>query len=214
MPKKGKNNDINSNMQADIQEIKKTLSFLTKETMDVKSLITEIKELKRIIQEKDKVIKNFEVRVEELEQYSKQDNVIINGLKIEKNKGDADIQNSVEDQVLETLASKDIMVNKNNISACHTIGKARNDGTQSIVLRFVKRKEKTNLLFCARKLKGTGIYINEHLTKTNSYMYKMARDLKKNGKIDSTWTRDCKIYIKNTRGQILLIKEKSDLDSF
>ena len=45
-------------------------------------------------------------------------------------------------------------------------------------------------------LKGTDVYINEHLTKTNADIAKKARYLRRMKKIQSTWTRNCKIFIK------------------
>ena len=52
------------------------------------------------------------------------------------------------------------------------------------------------ILSQAKKLKGTNIYINEHLTKKNAAIAKEARRLRKENKIISTWSRNCKIFIK------------------
>ena len=62
-----------------------------------------------------------------------------------------------------------------------------------------------------RKLKGTGIYVNEHLTKRNADLARAARELRKAGKIQSTWTRDCKVFIKNGEGKIILVRSSADL---
>ena len=40
------------------------------------------------------------------------------------------------------------------------------------------------------------MFIDEHLTKRNEELVYIARKLKKEGKISSIWTRNCKIYIK------------------
>ena len=40
------------------------------------------------------------------------------------------------------------------------------------------------------------MFINEHLAKRFEELVHMARKLKKEGKISSTWTRNYKIYIK------------------
>ena len=48
----------------------------------------------------------------------------------------------------------------------------------------------------ARKLKGSNVYINEHLTKRNSDLAYKARKYKKMGLITSTWTYNCVVMIK------------------
>ena len=69
------------------------------------------------------------------------------------------------------------------------------------------------------KLKGTTVFFNENLTKKNAEMAKKARELKKAGKIKSTWTANCKILIR-TNGETpeemktVLVKSMEDLDKF
>ena len=58
------------------------------------------------------------------------------------------------------------------------------------------------------------MFVNEHLTKKRANLAKFARDLKKQKKIFSTWTRDGKIFIK-TNGlpevaQIYAIRDMED----
>lgn len=55
-------------------------------------------------------------------------------------------------------------------------------------MRLINRKLKTALLKQGRKLKGTNIFINEHLTKCNADIARKLRFLKKLGKIQNTWT--------------------------
>ena len=107
---------------------------------------------------------------------------------------------SVEEQVVEELNSRGVSVSGSEISACHTLGKRQEDGSHKVIIRFVSRKSKVSVLSDARKLKGTKIFINEHLTKKNAELAKTARDLKKAGKIAATWTRDCKVWVKNKDG--------------
>ena len=70
----------------------------------------------------------------------------------------------------------------------------------------------------AKKLKGTDVYLNDHLTKRNGEIAKAARDLKKQKKIQATWTRNCKIWIKpngtpeESRG--IVVRDLKDLDVY
>ena len=83
-----------------------------------------------------------------------------------------------------------------DVSACHTLNgdKKRTFDTPKIIVRFVKRKRKIELLKNSRKLKGTRVYINEHLTHKNNQIAYAAHILKKQGKIYSIWIKDCSVH--------------------
>ena len=84
---------------------------------------------------------------------------------------------------------------------------------------ITNRKNKDALLRQGRKLKGTQVYINEHLTKKNADIAKRARSLKKSNKIQGTWTTNCKVFIK-TEGatpeetKVSVVRNIGDLDKF
>lgn len=86
-------------------------------------------------------------------------------------------------------------------------------------MHFVNHKHKVALLRQGGKLKGTKVYLNEHLTKKNADIAKDARLLRKNEKIQSTWTRNCKVWIKTNGLQpedvkVLAIRESNQLDEY
>lgn len=90
--------------------------------------------------------------------------------------------NSIEQQVAAYLESKGIAIDCTSIEACHLLPKRRADAKQSVIMRFVNRKHKIALLKQGRKLKGTNVFINEHLTKPNAEIAWKARNLKNKGK--------------------------------
>ena len=128
----------------------------------------------------------LESRVDDLEQYTRIDNLIISGLGVRHTSyaraaahGNAretpdaatqeDLEN-VEDQVVRFFASKGINVDKREISACHLL-KAKNPTDKPpIIVRFVNRKSKVKILKNGRMLKGTNVYVNDHLSKKNADM--------------------------------------------
>ena len=63
------------------------------------------------------------------------------------------------------------------ISACHSLGNQKE--TQTFLSNY-----------------GSKIYTNEHLTKQNAAIARKARILHKHKKIESTWTRNCRVFIK------------------
>ena len=58
------------------------------------------------------------------------------------------------------------------------------------------------------------IYINEHLTKKNANIARQARVLRKDGKIKSMWTRNCKIFIKTLDDDTRRVENAEVLDEY
>ena len=206
----------------DIEEIKKSLNFMSQEITNVateqkglKLLLEEIKQLKALVQEKDNKIEQLERRIDDLEQYSRMDDLLISGLEIQRTYaqaaaaaaggggGEENPQKAtssldlptLEHQVIKFFDSKGITIDSTNIAACHILPQ-KYSKRPNILIRFANRKNKMEVLRNARKLKGTGVYVNEHLTKKNADIAKEARFLRKTKKIQDTWTRNCKILIK------------------
>lgn len=161
--------------------------------------------------------------MEDLEQYTRKEDIIITGLKIERsmaeivkgtseNDQDTNGINTTEVQVLTFLNEHGFGINEEDVSACHTLGKRNDDGTQKVIIRFANRRHKRKAMMCGRNLRGTNVYVNEHLTKKNGELAKKARDLRRAGNIINTWVRDCKVFIKDKDGKVLLVKSTSDLN--
>ncbi len=125
---------------------------------------------------------------------------------------------SLEQQILQFFTSKDININSSTISACHALPRKDKNAKPATIIRFVNRKDKNELLRQGKKLRGTDVYLNEHLTKKNADIARQARALRKQNKIQATWTRNCKVWIKLNgtpeEAKAILIKELSDLDRF
>lgn len=82
----------------------------------------------------------------------------------------------------------------------------------------MNRKHKITLLRQGKKLKGTDVYLKEHLTKRNADVARKARFLRKQRKIQSTWTANCKIFIKlkgtPEEAKVLVIRDIEELDKY
>ena len=201
------------------------------ETQDlIRSLKAEVNQLKDECKQKDVKIQFLELRVNDLEQYTRQDDIIISGLKTQHKSYARSVSNqgadsfeaapvnetdTIENQVVHFLASKDILVDKKDISVVHAL-KSFNPSKPNIVMRMVSRKAKSNIMKQAKKLKGSHVFLNEHLTKQNNHLYKIARDLKKKNQIKWTYTRNCKIFVRTSgitpeEEKTLIIKDIDDL---
>lgn len=221
----------------DIEEVKKSLNFMSEELSKVVKqqaglldLIEEVRQLKIVIKEKDKKIEELEKRVEDLEQYTRMEDVIISGLKTNhytyarSTAGDKEGEDApraekdlLEQQVIQFFKDKDILLDSKNIAACHTIPQ-KHTKMPTIILRFVNRKYKVELLKMGKKLKGTGVYVNEHLTKRNAEIARQARLLKKERHIQDTWTRNCKVFIRLNgtpeQAKVIVVRDIADLERF
>ncbi|CAL8236488.1 unnamed protein product [Boreogadus saida] len=138
---------------------------MRKQQRDILDLAGEIKVLRVQSEEKDKRIIHLESRVSDLEQYTRINNVIVTGLHVKPRS----YARAVTDD---------------------NGGGARRKTSDNpvVIIRFVNRKHKTALMRQGRKLKGSNVFLNDHLTKNNADIARMARNLKKQGKIQNTWT--------------------------
>lgn len=218
-------------------EIKKSLESLIEEVKllsdgqkKILELTEEIKKLRIENIEKDKRINELEKRVDDLEQYTRMNDVIVTGLKIkprsyasalagERNgEPDEGTFSSTEQQVVDYLKGKGITVREDQVEACHPLPRRRDTDIPAVILRFANRKYKNELLKQGRLLKGTNVYINEHLTRRNGEIARKARYLKKQKKIQGTWVRNGKIYIKTNgtpeEAKVMVIKQINELDRY
>lgn len=196
----------------------------------------EIQMLKRQSLEKDRKIAILETRVADLEQYTRINDVVISGLRTKHwnyarvaavdghiaagmSEVSEEEKESLEQQVICFLDSKGIHVDSGDIEACHTLPSKNKMATPLVIIWFTNRKKKSALLRQGRKLKGTEVYINEHLTKKNADIARKARKLRKQNKIQVTWARNGKIFIKlhgstPEAAKVLLISDITELDKF
>lgn len=215
------------------EDVKKSIDLLFEEVTAVRrqqehllALVEEVKMLRIQIEVKDKRIVDLERRVNDLEQYSRMNNLVITGLPIKPrsyaravvgdNGEEPELETrSVEQQVESFFQSKGVELNLDYIESCHPLPRNSNK-KPTVIFRFVNRKNKTALLKQGRKLKGTNVYLNEHLTKKNAEIAWKARDLKKQHKIQHTWVNNCKIFIKLNgsveEAKILTVRHLEELD--
>ena len=216
-------------------DIKKTLDVIVIEMSDIKkqqekliNLITEINELKQLNREKDLKLMLMESRISELEQQQYANDVVITGVDVKyrsyaraaggmdgTEQDDQDME-STEEQLISKLHERSIAIEKMNIDTCYMLRNKANIDNKIVILKLKDRKSKISLLKQGRVLKGTNIYINERLSKANNDIAKKARELRKQGKIAHTWTKDGRTLIKKDHqtDKVFLIRSMQDLNSF
>ena len=200
LPSNGNSNPETSELIINL-ESKLLLRFdnLDKEMLNLKDVIIKDVQVEnqrlrsRIINLEKKVI-SLEENSNSLEQYGRRNNLEITGIP-----DDVDDQ-KLEEKVIEILDKIDVNVSSKDVEACHRIGKSKNSSKTTIV-RFVNRKHAKKALVNRKGLKNIdktsiglekshGIFINENLTPNNKKIAFHCRELKRNGRIDKTFSRD------------------------
>ena len=152
---------------------------------DIDKCRTEIQNLSQLVcqlkvqnEMKDEKIQDLEKRVEDLEQYTCQDDLIVTGLKtshksytravhsddmLDSQDAPQDKLASLKDQVSSFIEKRWVLHlgNQTLVLAIHYQAKKP---IPNIVIRFTNRKIKNNILCHGRDVKGCSVYINEHLT--------------------------------------------------
>ena len=178
-------------------------------------------ELRSELGKKDNKIAELEAKIDRLEQSQRQDSLKFYGLKESENE-------DTDKLIIKTLKENlNIDLTPMDISNSHRIGKIGNDNKSNkqedrpILVKLTRESVRDKLLNTKKELreKESTLYINESLTKKTADLFKKARDIKKQGYIKMTWTRNGKIYYKENENdppmeicsedQINTIKEAS-----
>ena len=125
------------------------------------------------------------------------------------------------------LRNVDVNVEKNDLEACHRIGKSDpRSSSKKTIMRFVNRKYCKKALLNRKNLaninsevkynftRNNKIFINESLTKANESLAFCGRKLKQAGLIYSCYTRDKVVHLKkkNEHGKAIKIHHMSLLN--
>lgn len=159
----------------------------------------------------DKVVAEHGRRLEDMEAYSRTDNLIIRGLpesSAAERATDApsldggahggahalrEGHEAVESSVL-TFFNRTLGVNvlPQDISVAHRIKAGKSDKVRPVIVRFANRKARNDVYRARTQLKGANntVFIAEHLTKATSELFFEARKLLREKKVYGAWTQN------------------------
>ena len=136
----------------------------------------------------------LENKCDELEQYSRRNVIRIRG--IPEKAGEE------TDAVVRELAEKklDVKIAAHDIVRSHRVGrKGEGKATpRDVIASFTTHNVKTAIMRNGKKLKGSQIFVNEDMTRIRGKIACEARQLRRDGKVLDTWTRDGIIFVKKT----------------
>ncbi|XP_063427403.1 uncharacterized protein LOC134710917 [Mytilus trossulus] len=155
----------------------------------------------------------IEARVEEQEQYSRRTSLRFHNVPAPTDdKGDI-IKPIDTDSLILGICYKQLKLklDTRDIGRSHPIGEIK-DGKISIIVRFLSYRQRQLVLSNKRKLKGNTnkTFIAENLTKHRYNLLHRLNTLREKGKINSFWTHDGSILIKqseNSRPKVVISRQ-------
>lgn len=146
------------------------------------------KELAALAKENEKLtsdLDQYKCELNLMEQYSRRNCIRIFG--IPESTGEN------TDQIITKLAEEKLGVDLklSDIDRSHRIGKPNGKGSRSIIMKFTNYNIKSRVLRARRKLKSSGIGIQEDLTARNKALLQKVKD---HLRVSSAWTIDGRIF--------------------
>ena len=142
----------------------------------------------------------------ELEQYSRRNNVRIFGLR-DNNKNESSDQ--TEALVRDLFRNKlHLNFSPSDFEICHRIGRYSEGADRTIIVKFALRKARNAALYNRKKLRGQKISIAEDLTITN---LRRMQHIKALECVTQAWSKDGRLFAKNKGGNVKEIKNEDIL---
>ena len=164
----------NEELKGDIHDLQVSKTKLEKKTKGIKK---QANELQTELTSKSSVL-------EDLQQYSRRNCLIITGV--------PERVNEKTDDVVKDLAKEiGVTVNDIDIDRSHRLGAPNTGKNRPLIVKMTRYNKRLELIKSRRKLKGRNIGIQESLTEYKQYLLKKAQELVKRCEIaKSTWTWD------------------------
>lgn len=209
--------------EAKVSELTKSVKFLSDQydgiATRLDSVLIENNALKErndaLISENNKLTK----QVEQMEQYSRLNNLEIRG-----------VPNAKDENLVALLCSIGMkvkcQVQQSDIDTVHRIPTPNNPKGNNIIARFLSRDKKNELQMKVRKARLTAkelglgneplnIYFNDHLSPQNKALFSAALKLKKANEWRFLWTDQCVIKARrNASSTVHKIRSEADLRIF
>ena len=166
------------------------------------------------------------MKADDNEQYSRRCTIRITGLK--ENNGEATDYAEKEVQRILTAVGSSAAIQR-----CHRVGPKQKPPTgtkgsapaaakapappysRAVICQFTGQRDKLNVMALKKEIHDKfKVRINEDLTKYRASLAFQARNLKRNGKIKSTWTSDGKILVQDASLKIHLVRTHKDLEKW
>ena len=196
--------------EQEITDLKNKVSDLETDRDNVKTKYDQLKQshdkLDARVGEMEKLAKVNAKNVNEVEQYTRRNNIRIYGID-DRNKNE-----SAEDTitlVLKFLKSKlDVDLERWDIDIAHRMGRFSTAGNRILICRFVSRLHRNIVISKRRVLKGSQFIIREDLTNKNAKLLENASAV---SNVKSAWTDQGKVLVELDTGKKMQVTLLTDL---
>ena len=190
--------------------IEKVSNSIAEQPNFMNSITTKLQaESHRLYDELQAKNSELELRIDELEQYSRRNCLVLHGI-VESQYA----KENTDDLVLEIVRKKlDLEISATDLDRSHRIGRGRNTSyaeaasekrkkPRPIIVKFVSYKVRAEVFRRKRKLKGSGVRITESLTKKRMELYNSVLN---DSNVKTAWTLDGRIIaLKNDERKVSL----------
>lgn len=206
--------DILQNINAKLEKLPSMEKKLNQVLAVVESQKLKITELEKKIDSQaehnkklqDSLEKSNEM-IEELQQRSRLNNIIVNGVK--------QVKGENVYKLIENLGKKlNIQDCMKDVQIAHRVNTTKTDKVKPIIVRLTNSsaRDRWTSAFRSKRLYTEGLYVNEHLTKKNQELLYKVKNFKVTNNYKFVWVKDCKILIrKDESSRIFVIRKEEDL---
>lgn len=182
----------------------------------LQKIIQKMEEMEKTIREKDNEIEKLREKLNQVEQYSRNKNIEIHN--VPETKGE-----KIEEIVTKITEKIGVTIKKEDIEACHRIGSRNKDKPKPIIVQFLSRRIRDQIIDGKQKNSATQddaikngkterIFVNENLSPENKEILYETKKVAKEKQYKFVWTRNGKILVReNEQGKVIQIKNVKDL---
>jgi SMC interacting uncharacterized protein involved in chromosome segregation len=221
---------IEKQLKNDIVELKASIQLL-KIKLDERN--EQMQKLQTDNAELSMKLANERVARDELEQYGRRENLIFDGISSTLAERTA-VADHIGPSHLEVESSevsmnkvitfcKDVLhidIDPSDVSIAHRCKPRRGSIVPPILVRLVRRSKRDAIFHARMQLKtynstrsvNDRIYLNEDLTEINRKLLGAGRKAAKDGKLDSAWSSNCRIWVKTRDGRRMTVTSMHQLN--
>ncbi|XP_077966362.1 uncharacterized protein LOC144419957 [Styela clava] len=210
----------------EVGEIKTSQEFIARKFDELNAKLStitvkntrRIRQLESIVEELEEEIDILTERQYDQERRSRLDNLEFHNIPYSRDE-------DCEKLIMKVAARINVPLQSSDISNCHRMSKENNKKPSPIIVKFVRRKTRHQILKNRRQLRSanfhedfqhftrsTRIFIIENLNDNNKDLFFKARDLKKECGYKYLWTHNGKVLIKkNEMTTTIPINNEDDL---
>jgi len=185
----------------EVRSVNQTVTESKTEILAIRAQLEEVKkkneEMQFDILELKEANAKLEDRIEDLEKYSRKNNMVISGIPVEKDENVKEIFTDLANQLQVELQDHEVCV-------IHQLPAQRNR-TPGIIVKLSNNEKKQELIkqSRARKLRfgDTNIYVDDQLMAKTVVLVKEAKAMRDEGKLKYIWTKNGDLFVRVDDGE-------------